>query len=141
MNTLKILSLAIFTLLITACSKSDDTVVVEETTTPPTTQELLQSGVWHIISKSGEATTQCLTQSYIKFVDEDTMINEFYETIAGVCESTGLAVNQYSRTNNTINLVTPGSPITLTILSITETELTLFVNEDSGAVYTINFSK
>ncbi|RMA57174.1 lipocalin-like domain-containing protein [Ulvibacter antarcticus] len=140
MKTLKILTLAIFTLMITSCSKSDDTVE-SETVIPPTTQELLQSGVWHIASKSGEITTQCLTQSYIKFVDEDTMLNEFFDTSGGICESTGLDIHQYNKIGNVININTPGDPVTLTIISITETELNIVVDESGGVVYTINFIK
>ncbi len=140
MKILKILSLAIFTLMITSCSKNDDTVVVEETV-QLTMQDLLQSGIWQIASKSGETTTQCLTQSFIKFVDEDTMINEFYETIGGVCESTGLDLHQYSRIDNVIQLNTSGDIVTLTIVTITETEMTIVVDEGGGFIYTINFIK
>ena len=140
MKTLKILSLAIFTLMITSCSKNDDTVVVEETV-QLTTQELLQSGVWQIASKSGETTTQCLTQSFINFIDEDTMLNEFYETIGGICESTGLDLHQYNRIDNIITISTSGDPVILTIVTITETKLTIVVDEGSGAIYTINLIK
>jgi hypothetical protein len=140
MKSLKFLILTVFTLSIISCSKNDDTAVVEEPI-PLTTQELMQSGTWQIASKSGETTTQCLTQSYIKFVDEDTMLNEFFETIGGVCESTGLDIHEYSRIDNVIELSTSGSPVILTIVAITETELTIVVDEGGGFIYTINFIK
>lgn len=140
MKTLKILSLAIFTLMIASCSKSDDTVVVEEPI-QLTTQDLLQSGDWYIASKSGEITDDCLRQSYLRFVDEDTILNQFFETIGGVCESNGLDIHQYNKIDNVIHISTSGDPVTLTIINITETELTVVVDEGSGTIYTINFIK
>jgi len=83
-NTLKIAMIAIV-LVFASCSKDDgpaeDDTIVEE----PTNHELLISGKWYIQStSSGGNYGECERQTYLQFIDEDTLIIQAYHLAGGM---------------------------------------------------------
>lgn len=139
MKTLKILSLAIFTLMIASCSKNDDTVVIEEVTVELTTAQLLASGPWLVENITGSTMNDCNRQSNFDFTDGEYMIYESYRMNSGSCEYDGSEVYSYTLSGMLIILEHSGVPMfVFTIDAISESQLLLSMGSGGGSdVYTL----
>lgn len=139
MKTLKILSLAIFTLMIASCSKNDDTVVVEEVVVELTTEDLLTSGPWFVEGITGELTNDCTRQSSFDFTNDGYMVIESYSVNSGSCEYDGSEVYSYTLSDMLIIIEHSGGPVAVfNIDSISESQLLLSVGSGGGSdIYTL----
>ena len=130
-HTLKLVMIAIV-LVFTSCSKDDSVPEDNAALDEPTNHELLMTGKWYIQATSmGGATNDCQRQSYFQFIDEDTLIVQYYH-INGEdnCVADPIEIITYFITeDDTITLV--GYPdFYFVIEMISETELLL--NQTDG---------
>ena len=125
-HTLKLAMIAMI-LVFASCSKDDspaeDNMQMEE----PTIQEQLISGKWFMQStSSGGSNNACGKQTYLHFIDEDTLLIEsFYEDAGMNCLSNGLQSLTYVMTNDTTFILQENPSIDFIIEFISETQLIL----------------
>jgi hypothetical protein len=125
-HTLKLAMIAIV-LVFTSCSKDDSVSEDNAASDEPTNHELLMTGKWYIHATSmGGATNDCERQSYFQFIDEDTLIVQYFH-INGedICVADPIdLVSYFISEDDTITL--EGEPdFYFVIEMISETELLL----------------
>lgn len=138
MKILKLLSFMLITLLVLNCSNDDDNFQ-PQIQPEPTTQDLLISGKWYWVSSSESTLDDCQKQSYIEFIDLDTLlIEDFRINSSDICESNGINSVTYQLIDDSIIQVTIGTDTSnLNIEFISDTRLIITQEISSGTMTTL----
>ncbi|MDC6363628.1 MULTISPECIES: lipocalin family protein [Flavobacteriaceae] len=114
------LALCLF-MALTGCGNDDDPGPLPQFEV----QELLTSGRWYLESiESHEELNSCRKQTYYEFIDEGTLIVKAYLNSGDECALITNKIASYTLLDNNSIEVTGALELMITVLSISEQELT-----------------
>lgn len=114
-----------------SCSSDDDSTG----DSMPSTLELLTADTWYQESKNPGSFSDCEKNVSFKFNTDNTIAVEAYDDSTGTCESQGIINSTYSLNGSTITIALGTDTITASIISISETMLTITDSNGDTVVF------
>lgn len=120
----------LFTFLLNSCSSDDS-----DNSEPQTTLELLTSGKWYFESQFQDTLTPCEKIGYMEFKNDGTfVVNNYWQESEG-CQLVNTIMGSYTLMDDeTLNIVTENDTFEIYILTISEDEMAIIVDE----IYTLD---